>query len=262
MSALGVTSFTPAPTNVELIADALREAIIKGQIPPGERIKEIPLARQLGVSRGPIREALRLLEHDGLVKIVPNRGAHVPKMTAADLLEVYAMRATLGSLALHKLMLERGKIPFAQLNRALGRFERAVARRDAPAAADADLAYQSAVVAASGLPRVTRQFEQLTWQVQIFICTMGIKFDDLLEQMLREVQELHGAIAGQSPGRAERLWREKFERWVCHFLDQMCEGFDRELWLALTSGTVERESDVPTFGQRSPGQLDHMQLRA
>jgi DNA-binding GntR family transcriptional regulator len=240
MSALRVRIPSPAPTNVELIAEALREAIISGQIPPGERIKEIPLARRLGVSRGPIREALRLLEHDGLLRIVPNRGAHVPRPAAPDLLEVYAMRAALGSLALHRLMLDRGRIPRAALKAALARLERAVGRRDAPAAADADLAYQSALVSGAGLARVARQFEQLTWQVQIFIATMGIRYDDQLEVMLSEVRELHEAIAGQDAALAERLWREKFERWVRHFLDQMSEGFDRELWLALTSGPAQR----------------------
>jgi len=76
----------PAPSNTEVVAEALREAIVKGWLPPGERIKEIPLAEQLGVSRGPIRDALRLLAHDGLVTIIPNRGAVVPTPTSADVL--------------------------------------------------------------------------------------------------------------------------------------------------------------------------------
>lgn len=228
----------PAQSNVELVADALREAIVNGWLPPGERIKEIPLAEQLGVSRGPIREALRLLEHDGLLTIVPNRGAIVPTPTAADVLEVYALRASLGSLALHKLMLAGAELPVGALERELVRFERAATRGRAPQAADADLAYQSTVVAGAGLPRVTRQFEQLTWQVRIVIATMGIRFDDKLPAMLDEVRRLHAAIVGRDAGRAERLWREKFERWVRDFIAQMAEGFDRELWVALTTGVA------------------------
>jgi DNA-binding GntR family transcriptional regulator len=226
----------PAPSNTEVVADALREAIVKGWLRPGERIKEIPLSEQLGVSRGPIREALRLLAHDGLVTIIPNRGAIVPTPTAADVLEVYAMRSSLGSLALRKLMLEGSELPVAALERELARVERAVARGRAAQAADADLAYQSAIVAGAGLDRVTRQFDQLTWQVRIFIGTRGLRFDDKLPLMLAEIRELHLAIAGRDPGRAERLWREKFERWVRDFMDQMAEGFDRPLWVALTNG--------------------------
>ncbi len=226
----------PAPSNTEVVADALREAIVKGWLAPGERIKEIPLSEQLGVSRGPIREALRLLAHDGLVTIIPNRGAIVPTPTSADVLEVYAMRSALGSLALRKLMLGDAQLPVAALERELARLQRAVARDKASQAADADLAYQSAIVAGAGLPRVARQFDQLTWQVRIFIGTRGLRFDDKLPQMLGDIRELHGAIAGREPGRAERLWREKFERWVRDFMDQMAEEFDRPLWVALTNG--------------------------
>ena len=111
-----------------MVADALREAIVKGWLAPGERVKEIPLAEQLGVSRGPIREALRLLAHDGLVTIIPNRGAVVPTPTSSDVLEVYAMRSALGSLALRKLMLEDTELPVRALERELARLARAVAR--------------------------------------------------------------------------------------------------------------------------------------
>jgi DNA-binding GntR family transcriptional regulator len=226
----------PAPSNTEVVADALREAIVKGWLAPGERIKEIPLSEQLGVSRGPIREALRLLAHDGLVTIIPNRGAIVPTPTSSDVLEVYAMRSALGSLALRKLMLGGTELPSRALERELVRLERAVARDKAPQAADADLAYQSAIVAGAGLARVARQFDQLTWQVRIFIGTRGLRFDDKLGEMLAEIHELHGAIVGGDPDIAERLWREKFERWVRDFMDQMAEEFDRPLWVALTNG--------------------------
>ena len=110
----------PAPSNVDVAVDALRAAILDGQLEPGVRLKEIPLAEQLGISRGPIREALRLLERDGLIELIPNRGAIVPEVKAVDVLEVYALRASLGSLALQKLMLEN-RFPEAGLDHALER---------------------------------------------------------------------------------------------------------------------------------------------
>ena len=139
---------------------------------PGERMKEIPLAAELGISRGPIREALRLLERDGLVELIPNRGALVPEVRAVDVLEVYALRAALGSLALRKLLLE-GTVPVDALERALGAAcARRPTRGDAQKAADADLAYQSLIIASSGLPRVADEFERLTWQVRGFIVAL------------------------------------------------------------------------------------------
>lgn len=227
-----------ARSNVEMVAEALREAIVDGRLAPGERLKETPLSEQLGVSRGPIREAIRLLEHDGLLSVVTNRGATVPVATATDVLEVYAMRSALGSLALHKLLLTAPSPSLGHLDRQLERFKGAVARGDARQAADADLAYQSAVVAAAGLPRVDRQWRQLTWQVRIFISSLGFRFDGKLTTMLAEVHALHAAITAGDDAAAERLWREKFERWVGDFAEQMGEGFDAEVWGALTAGTA------------------------
>src|SRR3954447_16068038 len=114
------TSSKPPPTYADFAVEAVRAAIVGGRIRPGERIKEIPLANELGLSRGPIRDALKLLERDGLVQLIPNRGAVVPEIHALDVLEVYALRASLGSLALHKLMLD-GPVPVKQLERELTR---------------------------------------------------------------------------------------------------------------------------------------------
>jgi DNA-binding GntR family transcriptional regulator len=226
----------PAAPNVDRVADLLRDAIVSGRIPPGERIKEVPLAEELGLSRGPIREAIRLLQHDGLVKVTPNKGAVVPLVTSADLLEVYAMRASLGSLALHKLMLTDPRTRRGKLDQALARFQRAVAAGDEREAADADLGYQTAVVENAGLPRVTKQFDQLTWQVMVFIATLQISYRSLLPGMLEEVEALHEAITAREAEHAERLWREKFERWVRDFITRLDDDFDRDLWIALTSG--------------------------
>jgi DNA-binding GntR family transcriptional regulator len=246
---LNVRSRGPVPSNAEVVADALREAIIKGWLPPGERIKEIPLSRQLGVSRGPIRDALRLLQHDGLVTIIPNKGAVVPKPNSLDVLEVYAMRAALGSLALRKLMLSDIAVPVSTLEKHFARLERAAQSKSGPNTAYADLAYQSAVVAASQLPRVIRQFDQLRWQVRIFMAVRDLRFDDKVSLIVDEIRDLHHAIAGQLETEAERLWREKFERWVRNFMDQMDEHFDRELWATLTSGM-----SAPDSPQRAPMQ--------
>jgi DNA-binding GntR family transcriptional regulator len=231
-----IRSHGPAPSNVDVAVEAIREAVIRGWLPPGERIKEVPLAERLGISRGPIREALRLLEYEGLVQIMPNRGATVPVPTSADVLEVYALRSALGSLALHKLLREDADVPAAELTKQLARFEKAVADGKAARAADADLAYQSAVVAAAGLPRVVREFDRLTWQVRVFIASMEISYGDKLGTMLDEVRALHEAIVVRDVATAELRWREKFERWVRDFIDQMTGGFDLDLWAALTSG--------------------------
>jgi DNA-binding GntR family transcriptional regulator len=227
----------PAPSNVDLALDAVRAAIVSGRLRPGERIKEIPLAEGLGFSRAPVRDALRLLERDGLVTLVPNRGAIVPALRAVDVLEVYALRSSLGTLALHRLMLGPEPLALAPLERELARLARFGERRDAGGAADADLAYQAAVVALARLPRVAGEFERLTWQVRMFLGALDIDLLETLPRVVAEVQALHEAIAARDVEAAGRLWREKFERWIADLVGRLDEPFDDALWVALTRGS-------------------------
>jgi DNA-binding GntR family transcriptional regulator len=229
----------PAPSNVDLAVEGIRDAIVSGRLRPGERIKEIPLAEDLGFSRAPVRDALRLLERDGLVMLVPNRGAIVPELRAVDVLEVYALRASLGTLALHKLMLEPEPLALGPLERELTRLVRAGERQRADDAIEADLAYQAAVIVAAGLPRVAGEFGRLTWQVRMFLGALDIGLLDSLPRVVGEVQALHEAIAAHDAEAAGRLWREKFERWIADLIGRLDEEFDHELWLALTRGAGE-----------------------
>jgi DNA-binding GntR family transcriptional regulator len=80
-------------------ATALRQAIRSGQFVPGEHLGEVELAARLGVSRTPIREALRVLEAQGLVEILPNKGARVIRWSTEDLEEIYDLRSMLESHA-------------------------------------------------------------------------------------------------------------------------------------------------------------------
>ena len=77
------------------IHDSLRVAIVSGQLAPNQRINQDAVARELGVSKTPVREALRWLERDGLVRLEPNRGAFVAEFTDRDLFEIYELRELL-----------------------------------------------------------------------------------------------------------------------------------------------------------------------
>jgi DNA-binding GntR family transcriptional regulator len=82
------------------IADRVREGIVGGTFPPGTRIRQEDLAEQFGASRVPVREAIRQLEYEGLVTVVPNSGAWVSRLTLAECEEVYRMRERLEPLLL------------------------------------------------------------------------------------------------------------------------------------------------------------------
>lgn len=87
---------TPAANNASAVAtEAIRDDILDGRLAPGSRLKEEELARDLGISRTPIREALLVLQTEGLVEGAPNRGATVRRYASADLDEMYQLRALL-----------------------------------------------------------------------------------------------------------------------------------------------------------------------
>lgn len=83
----------------DVVFNTLREAILKGELQPGERLMELQLASKLGVSRTPIREAIRMLEQEGLAVTVPRKGAEVARMTLKDMEDVLEVRDALDELA-------------------------------------------------------------------------------------------------------------------------------------------------------------------
>lgn len=82
-----------------VVADALREAILSGQFKPGDRLPEPQLAEMFGVSRNPIREALQVLSNEGLIEISPRKGARVPLMSYEELAETIELRAELEGIS-------------------------------------------------------------------------------------------------------------------------------------------------------------------
>lgn len=83
----------------ELVTDNIRQAILRGTFPPGMRLMELQLASEIGVSRTPVREAIRALELEGLVVMIPRRGAYVANLSIKDINEVYEIRTALEVLA-------------------------------------------------------------------------------------------------------------------------------------------------------------------
>lgn len=84
----------------DVVFKTLRQAILKGELAPGERLMEIQLAERLGVSRTPIREAIRKLELEGLVLMIPRKGAEVAKISEQNLRDVLEVRRSLEELAI------------------------------------------------------------------------------------------------------------------------------------------------------------------
>ena len=107
----------------DVVFQTLRQAILRGELKPGERLMEIQLANKLGVSRTPIREAIRKLELEGLVLVIPRRGAEVADITEKSLRDVLEVRKALEELAVNLACDRMTKAQIKELKEAAKEFE-------------------------------------------------------------------------------------------------------------------------------------------
>ena len=147
------------------VFNTLRERILKGSLKPGERLMEIHLADQLGVSRTPIREAIRMLELEGLVKMVPRKGAQVAKISREDLQDVLEVRKALDTLAV-KLALERiTEDEIIKLKEAEEYFEKTLSSLDTTEIAEADVSFHDVIQMASKNKRLKSMISNLAERI-------------------------------------------------------------------------------------------------
>jgi DNA-binding GntR family transcriptional regulator len=144
------------------VKDRLLQAILDGHYPPGARIVETRVARELGTSQAPVREALRDLEALGVIETTAFRGARVRRPSAAELLEAFVIRAELESLAATLAIPKLSDADIAELDGYVSEMQRAAAAGDTHAEATADAAFHGRVVEMAGnstLLRVWRTLE-------------------------------------------------------------------------------------------------------
>ena len=129
----------------EDVADRIREEILSGGFGQGERLVEAGIAQQLGVSRGPVREAFKLLRAEGLVNEEPHRGTFVVRLTAADVREIYDLRAGLEARAAKQVTASGRASDLRTMRRLLERLLEAAESGDVAAFSQADLAFHEGV---------------------------------------------------------------------------------------------------------------------
>jgi GntR family transcriptional regulator, vanillate catabolism transcriptional regulator len=141
---------------VDEVTKHLRELIISGEIPPGSQLLQLELAKQLGVSRTPLREAFRILERDGLVRISNgNRTIGVVRWTSEELRDLYEVREVIDGLAA-RLVAQRGMSPEldAELRRRLDQMEDSLSARDHTSEVEAHVAFHALIAEHCGNSRV------------------------------------------------------------------------------------------------------------
>lgn len=149
----------------DVVFNTLRQAILTGELKPGERLMEIHLANKLGVSRTPIREAIRKLELEGLVTMIPRRGAEVAQITGKSLQDVLEVRRSLDALCAELACERISDEEIAELEAACQAFDEATKTRDTRAIAAADVALHDIIVKATGNKRLVQLVNNLAEQM-------------------------------------------------------------------------------------------------
>lgn len=184
-----------------LVAQEIERLILSGALAAGERLNEQALAARLGVSRGPVREAVRGLERSGLVVAVRNQGSFVRQVSAEEALEIYDLRAAITGLACARLAETATAAQLGEL-RALVRRMEAARRADAPAAYyAANLAFHDALLAHGAGPRARRLYAELGKELHLYRRRALVEPGNMRESNAEHAAILR-AIAARDPAAA------------------------------------------------------------
>lgn len=168
--------FERASTAVR-VATVLRERIAKGELAPGSRLIELEISKELGVSRSPVREALLRLAEEGLVEILPYRGAIVVPLDKARLAELLEFRLALEHFALERLVQRSDRDQLARLREHVKKLRIAIGRGDRQSMVDSDLAMHREMIALAGNALVERAYESLLVQIRLYIDVTSAQYE-------------------------------------------------------------------------------------
>lgn len=149
----------------EVVFETLREAIIQGDLSPGERLMEVQVAEELGVSRTPVREAIRKLELEGLVVMVPRKGAYVADISLRDLSDVFEVRRALEGLAAELAADRATDEEIEELERTLVKISDAIENNRVEDTVELDTQFHELLYAASRNERLRGILSQLREQI-------------------------------------------------------------------------------------------------
>lgn len=212
---MSATERFPAPplesrTLREQVADHLRDEILSNRLAPGVELGEVALARSLGISRGPLREALGQLAAEGLVTIVPRRGAVVRRFTRQEFIDAYEVREALESLAIKLAVPRLSAGDRAELHEMCAQMEQAAADEDTDRFFEINRRFHAALVGASGNQKLQEIHAQLTAQMA-GLMKQSVQLRGGTEQSAAEHRRILDAVDAGDPELAARLLEEHIE---------------------------------------------------
>lgn len=194
----------------EVVSETLRQAIQEGVLKPGERLMEIPLAEELGVSRTPIREAIRKLELEGFVVMIPRRGTYVANITLKDITQVFEIRSALEELAAGLAAERITEEEIEKLERMLVEIGDLMAAKDMERVVSADIEFHEVLYKASRNDRLAEIVHNLREQTMRFR-TFSMNQPGRLAKTWEEHRQLVEAIGSHNPKEARKIARLHME---------------------------------------------------
>jgi DNA-binding GntR family transcriptional regulator len=208
------------------VTNALRKSIVSGYFRPGEKLSETSLAQLFGVSRTPVREALKQLQREGLVEVIPRVGTCVTKPTEKEINELFTVKEVLEGLAA-ALLSRRGDVPeLVELAEATKDLEDAVQKGNIDLYVDANDRFHGAIMRGSDNKKLQDLFQmssnQLPYSRYVYLT---LSQPQRLKKSLDEHRQIYEAIKSGEDQKAERFMREH----VRASADKLREGLAKKL---------------------------------
>jgi DNA-binding GntR family transcriptional regulator len=209
--------------------EALRTLILDGRYAPGARLKEVEVAALLGVSRTPVREALLQLEVEGMVELIPRRGAMVRGLTRADVHEIFVLRAVLEAFCASEAAVRMDDASIEHLAELHDEFELGVERwrgdEQAEALVELNTDFHRAVIAGGGNARIAAVLDKLTAVPQAWKCGFWSSRRQR-ETAVVYHREIVDAVRARDPLRADAVMKSHIYAAKDYFTDQLRRGDD------------------------------------
>lgn len=177
----------------DVVFNTLREAILRGDLVPGERLMELQLASKLGVSRTPIREAIRMLEQEGLAITIPRKGAIVAGMTEKDMQDVLEIREALEELSVQVACDKITDEQIAMLRETMENFKESLESGNIKRMAEADVEFHNVIYQATDNPKLINMLSNLQEQMYRYRVEY-LKNPDNHDQLLQEHEAIYKGI--------------------------------------------------------------------
>lgn len=214
----------PPPSLVEFVEDELRRRLLRGVYRPGERLPEVRISRELGVTRPPLREAMRLLQKEGLLDSEPRRGTFVRRLTAREIREIYVVRHALEELALDLALPLPDPAPLQRLWNEIEGMRRSVAEDDLAALTLHNLDFHRALTGLAENDRLQRSYEALLGELQMCMA-MNLCFRETVYNDPGDVVERHigltRVIERGDPQAAKQALSDHGDRSFLDVIDQL-----------------------------------------